>query len=76
MSNKKHVKRFRDLLKVLETCSPSESDFKKYLKLYVDVRRAKLKSRLNSSSSSIDNPIELSLSDENKRMSVMSGTGG
>lgn len=44
MSNKKYMKRFRQLLKVLEMCSPSEDEFKKYLRLYIDLRRAKLKS--------------------------------
>jgi hypothetical protein len=47
VSSKKHVKRFRELLKILEACAPSEDDFKKYLKLYVDIRRSKLKSRLS-----------------------------
>jgi hypothetical protein len=46
VSSKKHVKRFRELLKVLEECSSSEEDLKKYLKLYVEIRRGKLKQRL------------------------------
>ncbi len=51
MSNKKYMKRFRSLLKVLEVCSPSEDEFKKYLKLYIDYRRSKLKSIISDSES-------------------------
>ena len=51
MSNKKYMKRFRSLLKVLETCSPSEDEFKKYLKLYIDHRRSKLKALIGDTDS-------------------------
>lgn len=81
VSNKKHIKRFKDLLRVLEAASSDEQGFKKYLKYYLDARRATYKNKFGSSSSSSLDKADISLSvgvsegSSNNRMSIIRGGG-
>lgn len=59
VGSKKHIKRFRDLLKVLESSMQNEAEYKRYLKMYVEARRSGFKGRLVSMSSSLDNQLEM-----------------
>jgi hypothetical protein len=76
VSSKKYIKRFRELLIVLEKTT-GNNEFKKYLKYYIDVRRGTFKSRLGSSNS-LDKQVDLSLSTieqpVSSRMSILAGS--
>lgn len=70
-SSKKSIKRYKELLKVLEK-STSENEFKRYLRFYVEVRRATFKGRL--SNTNLDRHIDLTLNVETTRMSILGGS--
>lgn len=44
MRSKKHLKRFKELLKVLESATTAE-EFRKYMRFYIEVRKNRIKSR-------------------------------
>jgi len=69
MKSKKHLKRFKELLKVLESATTAE-EFKKYMRFYTEVRRNRIKSKATSSESGTESLIAAT---ENARASILEG---
>ncbi|CDW88717.1 ring-h2 finger protein rha1b [Stylonychia lemnae] len=68
LESKKHLKRFKELLRTLENATSSDQ-FSKYVKFYMDVRRERIKSKSQFS----DNDASVSSSQSDMRMSLITG---